>query len=383
MKGRKTRKIICDVLVVGGGVSGVAAAAAAARAGADAVLVERENYLGGEVTAGMHLYLCGLYAGNTRQTINGGIARELVKKLGRNAAPVKMGRVNVLRFDQGDFKRAVKNIARHKNLKVYKNCRATGVRTLRGRVVAVQAGCKNFSLLIKPAAVVDASGFLVRRIKAAAYNDKGKRHLGGYCFKIAANCRDALLGVKIAYALDKAVKAGILPWYCRLTQTTIVNDRSALIKMSLPFDQAHLKRAHADSERLLKHLKQNIPELKSARIIRRGVLLERSGPRCAAVRILTQHDVLSGRKHLAGAARGAWPVEFWGSKGIEYGYVQNNYYDIPSDCLRAKNIANLFAAGRFIGADAMALASARAAGICLATGQAAGKLAAGCARRKK
>jgi len=37
----------CDVLVVGGGPSGTAAAYAAARAGADVVVLERYNQLGG------------------------------------------------------------------------------------------------------------------------------------------------------------------------------------------------------------------------------------------------------------------------------------------------------------------------------------------------
>ncbi len=43
----------CDVLVVGGGPSGTAAAVAAARAGADVVLLERANHLGGLSTGGL------------------------------------------------------------------------------------------------------------------------------------------------------------------------------------------------------------------------------------------------------------------------------------------------------------------------------------------
>lgn len=42
-----------DVLVIGGGVAGVAAAAAAGRQGADVLLVERHNSLGGSATSGM------------------------------------------------------------------------------------------------------------------------------------------------------------------------------------------------------------------------------------------------------------------------------------------------------------------------------------------
>ena len=43
----------CDVLVVGGGPAGTAAAVAAGRLGADVVLIERYNHLGGLSTGGL------------------------------------------------------------------------------------------------------------------------------------------------------------------------------------------------------------------------------------------------------------------------------------------------------------------------------------------
>jgi choline dehydrogenase-like flavoprotein len=47
----------CDVLVAGGGPSGTGAAIAAARAGADVVLVERHNHLGGLSTGGLVIWI--------------------------------------------------------------------------------------------------------------------------------------------------------------------------------------------------------------------------------------------------------------------------------------------------------------------------------------
>jgi FAD dependent oxidoreductase len=47
----------CDVLVVGGGPSGCAAACAAARVGADVVLIERYNHLGGLSTGGLVIWI--------------------------------------------------------------------------------------------------------------------------------------------------------------------------------------------------------------------------------------------------------------------------------------------------------------------------------------
>ena len=47
----------CDVLVVGGGPSGTAAAVAAARMGADVILLERYNHLGGLSTGGLVIWI--------------------------------------------------------------------------------------------------------------------------------------------------------------------------------------------------------------------------------------------------------------------------------------------------------------------------------------
>ena len=47
----------CDVLVVGGGPAGTAAAVAAARLGADVVLLERYNHLGGLSTGGLVIWI--------------------------------------------------------------------------------------------------------------------------------------------------------------------------------------------------------------------------------------------------------------------------------------------------------------------------------------
>ena len=47
----------CEVLVVGGGPSGTAAAVAAARAGADVILLERYNHLGGLSTGGLVIWI--------------------------------------------------------------------------------------------------------------------------------------------------------------------------------------------------------------------------------------------------------------------------------------------------------------------------------------
>jgi hypothetical protein len=97
---------------------------------------------------------------------------------------------------------------------------------------------------------------------------------------------------------------------------------------------------------------------------------------------LTRDDVLSGRKFEDGIARASWPIELWedGRLGATYEYLADGaHYDVPLRCLQARDMTNLFVAGRCMSATHEALGSARVIGTCLATGEAVGRAAARCA----
>jgi FAD dependent oxidoreductase len=74
----------CDVLVVGGGPSGTAAAVAAARLGADVVLLERYNHLGGLSTGGLVIWIDRMTDWNGRCVIRG-FAEEILERLPADA----------------------------------------------------------------------------------------------------------------------------------------------------------------------------------------------------------------------------------------------------------------------------------------------------------
>lgn len=70
----------CEVLVVGGGPSGTAAAAAAARMGADVILLERYNHLGGLSTGGLVIWIDRM-TDWTGELVIRGFAEELFDRL--------------------------------------------------------------------------------------------------------------------------------------------------------------------------------------------------------------------------------------------------------------------------------------------------------------
>ena len=82
---RETRVFrTCDVLVVGGGPSGTAAAIAAARTGADVILLERANHLGGLSTGGLVIWIDRMTDWSGNQVIRG-IANDLLDRLPKDA----------------------------------------------------------------------------------------------------------------------------------------------------------------------------------------------------------------------------------------------------------------------------------------------------------
>jgi hypothetical protein len=104
----------------------------------------------------------------------------------------------------------------------------------------------------------------------------------------------------------------------------------------------------------------------------------RAGRMIVGQYVLTGEDVLVGRKFPDAVARCAWPIEQWDAKGtVRFQYLSPGaHYEIPARSLRAAHVTNLFMAGKTISADVDAIASARVMGSCLATGAAAGNLAA-------
>src|ERR1700738_22535 len=73
-----------DVLVIGGGPAGTAAAIAAARIGADVLLVERANHLGGLATGGLVIWIDRMTDWSGQHIIRG-LAHEFMDRVPKDA----------------------------------------------------------------------------------------------------------------------------------------------------------------------------------------------------------------------------------------------------------------------------------------------------------
>ena len=91
-------KYVCDVLVVGGGVGGIASAMAAAREGKSVILADRGFMLGGLATAGLVTIYLPLCDGFGRQ-VSFGLAEELLRLSVKEYCDGKRGAQNWLFSD--------------------------------------------------------------------------------------------------------------------------------------------------------------------------------------------------------------------------------------------------------------------------------------------
>ena len=375
----RTMQLACDVLVVGAGVSGVAAAISASRAQANTILIEKNNYPGGIAIDCRHRYLCGLYPKNT------GIANEIIKSLQRHNRQNKftrIGKLSVFSFAPKDLQLTLnKLIKNEKNLKVLYNRKITQVKIKASTIISLQTPAS--SLDIKPKVVIDASGEgSIIKLSGAKYQlaPLAQRQLAGFTFGICKiTDQSDSLAIKVPYYLRLGVKQNEIPAYFKFTNFAYDEPKNTgIIKLNLPPEQFFQKKLKTKKIAALIHafLVKKLPEFKQSRISWvASNIHEREGVRLAGEHILTKQEILSAKKFSNSIAKGYWPMEFWHQKQgqrIEY-FKAHKFYQIPLGCLKSRNITNLFATGKCISATSEALASSRVMGTCIYLGEAAGR----------
>lgn len=382
----------CDILVAGGGVAGVPAAVAAARTGMRVVLVERFGLLGGAGVAALHRHICGLYLNGTAEpveTLNPGLQREIVSRLAAlspSSRPLKMGRVWVLPFEPAHLRSVYETIARNEpNLTVLFSSEVESVGCDGKLIAAANIRTPDAAIALRPAAVIDATGSgEIIRLAGAPFEvaPESERQLAGCTVHIGNIQGDRdLLGVKIAWTLSRqpASETRGLPLFGGFFPGPAADD--GFCKFSLPSTvglEDHEPLA-GRMNRLHALISSGLRELSQSRILAISPRMEREGLRLAGQWELDEASLLAARKCDDGAARSAWPIEFWhpSARSPDCAYPPDgDYADIPVRSLRSRAIANLFAAGRCISASSRALAATRVMGTCMALGEASGLQAA-------
>jgi FAD dependent oxidoreductase len=393
-----------DVVVVGGGAAGVAAAVAAGSAGARTALVERYGFLGGMATAGMVSTICGLYHGSASgspEPLNEGFAETFARRLATMPGcqkPVRRGRSFVLPYTPFAFAcLADELVDSAPEVDVCLHAYLGGVESRRGRIEALRISTWERTVELSATVVVDTSGDAVVARQAGATTETAPpsdRQLPALVFVLQHVDSDALgSGPRLAVlrTLVAAERDGVLPKGAsnltlglssqpgevigKLALAGVTADSSERRDFLTAAEQEGRRRVLAVTEFLktlpafgrafVSHVATQVGVRESRRVIGRYQL--------------TRDDVLCGRKFDDAVARASWPIELWEEArvGATYEYLEDGQtYDIPLRSLHARDVDNLFVAGRCMSATHEALGSARVIGTCLATGEAVGRAAA-------
>lgn len=381
------RKSLINVAVIGGGAAGVSAAVAAAQLGAVVILVEPSQRLGGVVTAAMHRCICGLYASapaSAADTLNAGVQRAVVERMVCHAPdsvrPKQFGKAWVLEFPPNAWERTLIELCDEAGVQRRHGTRVTSVRREGDRIISLQLD-GNSSESIAPKVVIDCTGggllmTMAGDDVAQPIDPNAPSMLAGYAVRFGGLGGELeLLRLQIPYTLAVAVQKDKLPTLARFT---VFHPGPGAGEGVCKFAVNVADPSVEQIDRVIAYLQTELDGFKSATILERSPhALPRDGRRLHGKYVVTEADVMSARKFGGRSVHAWWPAERWDTAtGPSYAYPPaGDHYDIPADAMKSAAIENLLAAGNCLSATAGSAASLRASGICLATGDAAGRLA--------
>ena len=394
------RDYTVDVLVAGGGTSGVAAAVGASQAGASVLLIERSAYLGGEGTNAGVGALCAVYTcgDNPVKCVAGvcDMVLEEMHKLSPNSTEtiISAARNKNINFRPEYMKVALDNLMDRVNAKYFLHTSIVEVQREGESITAATCQDDEGRFTVHAKSFVDATGDANLSHMAGAKTLWGDSH--GQV--MAATLPFRLCGVDLTKdmspsAVERAVKAGKDAGIPNLTR-----ERGFILKMSGSQEVIVLlpsvipsglsaeeltkmeKFTRGQAVYYLEAFRRFMPGMENAELTMIGPSIGfRETRRLAGKYMLTADDVLGRRKSPEGVARGGWKPAIHSSLNEAATYLDvpgASWYDIPLGCLQSVDTGNLYGSGRLICADSQAMAASRVMGTCLATGHAAGVAAA-------
>jgi hypothetical protein len=414
-----------DVLVVGGGPSGLGAALGAAWAGADVVLVERYGFLGGNATAALVMPLMSHFtqrepAANPDLTrllppdhgpgdpVVAGALEVLLHRLiggGGGVAP-DQGTGFTVPFDPEVFKAVALELLDEAGVRFLLHSFASST-VGDGAPEGVVFETKSGPLVIYADAIVDCTGDGDVAAAAGAEYRVGREEDGlvqpmTLMFRMVEFERPEFA----RYVRDNPGEwRGVLGLWSLIEEASRAGDldlpREDILLFATPHERElsvnstriggvlgtevwDLTRAESESRRQMRQivafLKKYVPGFADAYLAQSGVQVGvRETRRIMGDYVLTGADVVSARRFDDVIARGAYPIDIHNPSGkgtVLKRLPPGEAYDIPLRCLLPRGVERLLVAGRCISGTHEAHSSYRVTPIAMATGQAAGACAA-------
>lgn len=407
----------CEVLVVGGGPSGISAALAAKRAGADTILLEKFGCFGGVITTvGMETLGWYRYEGTVES--QGGIGIEMERIATKMGGTVKWPYNDSQCLDADYFKIVADHLLTEAGVKPILHCSAVEVMLENKQITGVITESKSGRLGIKAKRVIDCTGDAdIAYLAGCSYRKTPKDEMlgvstifscsnidkerflkytednpatyadwGGFWTQDTSGKEDTLRTPYLDKEFRKAEELGIIPKTSNIGGSwSSLTDAGEATNLNLVYltnydctDVMDLTKAEIEGRKETLHaimaLKHVVPGFEKAKLRNFGMTLGCRDSRKIVGRYnLTGDDVKSQARF--DDSVGIFP-EFIDGYNIIILPTTGRYFEVPYGCLVPLEIDNLLVAGRCVSGDKISHAAMRNMAACTVTGQGAGVAAA-------
>lgn len=393
-----------DVVVVGGGPSGVVAAIAAARTGARTALVERSAFLGGTATGAMVASFMGFFWRDRR--VVGGIPLEVTERLLRRGASPGFGAyvlaeasdasidVVTFPFDPEVLKIVLDEMLVEAGVHPYLHAQAVAPIIEDGACAGIVYQGVVEQKALRATVVVDASAngtmaALAGATRESARRDPRERQPMTQIARLVGVDMPRFRAIpqeEKRRLAEEGLRRGVLTQKL-LSVVSSPHGDDAIILMTRVSgrdgtDEAQLALAEIDGrrmvDRLVPFLREQVPGFEGARL---GTLASWIGVR-ETWRIIGHYvvdgeDVLSGATFADGIAVGGGPIDVHEANGTGLRLiVPDGPFSLPYRALLPLGARGLLVTGRCVSATKDGMAGIRHMGTVMALGQAAGTAAA-------
>ncbi len=379
-----------EVLVVGGGLAGVAAAVTAARMGADVLLVERSGALGGMATTG--LVPPAFSRGLTR-----GIVEEFCVRLKEAGGEAEMWNPEIMKY-------VLLDMMQQSGARLMLYSLAVGAIVEDGAVRGILVEGKAGPQAIRANIIIDATG------------DADVAAWAGAPFEIGRGRDEETQTQTLVFLLGNVDTRKLLPAWKTLPdlakearakgdlttpfaggaaiQEVVAGEHGVVNINSINVPQvsglkvedltyAHVE-AHREAVKLVDFYRKYVPGCQDCYLLQTAEFIGvRESRRIVGEYTLSAEEVLCGAEFRDAIARGFYPVDIHAADGTgdAAGARLSRHYEIPYRCLVPLGVENLLVAGRPISVDHVAHGSTRVMGTTMPIGEAAGAAAALCLKK--
>ena len=416
------------VVVVGAGPAGMAAAWASAKTGAETLLVEKYGFCGGMATTGIVGSILGHYLNENQPAVAGflKVLIEYLHKIGGCEPWEKAFKKYGIPFDSELLKIAAEQVLLDAGVKfLYHSC-LSAANSENGKVKSIEVVNKNGKMEIEGEIFIDGTGDADIAYFGGFECTKGRPQDGktesmGSVFKIAGIDEEKLTEDVVREAREKLKQLrqnGELKIYNEgpggkgstirkgersFNMTRFAGDATNAIELT----QAEIE-LRKEAFKIYEFFKNNVKGFENSYIssfhINAGI---RETRQIKGLYTLNEQDVIEGKKADDSIARCTYWIDIHCPLGrtinthlcckecetTQYCFMldrykdylpsksklhppENDWFSIPARCLIPEQSKNLLVAGRCISADHKAMGAIRVMATCMATGHAAGVMAA-------